>query len=702
MNCPKCGNETENGICSTCGKKIKDIYLKLYDEAQGKRNYESALLYIEDLKKLAEDEEELGYYEEIVNKIEFVKMNEKALGKKPAKVKDINKMGRKTKKGIIKAVFLYIILLIFTGVIGMGGFLLFRSHDYIIENKKLQNIMVLNLTTTLLNEKNKSDDSCNKIVKELRKHRNIKFTLCISGILLENMNLSESETLKIIREGIADGQFEVIGNSYSQNIIDATDDFSNKWQLERDREAKTNIFGIKTEGFFNPQEIWSLKTIKTISDNKYNYIFIEDEKLKEINSGYEPGKLGKLEKENINVFPFVKKSEILLDKLLKSSIISDKEQKELIKSFREIYEKQKGGVAAIFVNLNPKDKNSFQNLNKILNLLEQRVWISSVTAKESLKSIKPEYFVKNISEIKNENWYLASTNSNKLKYYKALQKSYAELIAGNIESENPVVKNLMKSAKEILLSAEYKFADSEYLAGESDFNKGIKNKSEENIKNIELIKEVLEAILNPQERIYSKDINGDGINELIVVNNRNFYVFDSSKGGKMTAWYDLMTGRDIISIYNPVENSGAINEIYTKINDNNKYNLSEKSMTAEIFGSKIIVLKNEEITKVLRFNESGVNVTYAGSDLIKSINVMAEIVPDFRNILKKGKGIIKSEVNQSVLRFFNQTTEIGVEVSVSNGINITSKPTYSGVEITTNIPDKKGTIDLKKIFITKQ
>ncbi len=702
MNCPKCGTETENGICITCGKKIKDIYLKLYDEAQGKRDYESALFYMEDLKKIAEDEEEFNHYNEIVNKIEFVRINEKALGKKPAKVKDINKMGRKTKQGIIKAVILYLILMLFTVGLGIGGFVLFRSPDYIIDNKKLQNIIVLNLTTPLLNEKEKSDSSCNKIVKELRKHRNIKFTLCISGILLENMNLSESETLKIIKEGIADGQFEVIGTTYSQNIIDATDNFSNKWQLERDREAKENILGLKSEGFFNPQGIWTPKVIKSIADSKYNYIFIEDEKLKEIKSGYEPGKIGKLEKENINVLPFIKKSEILLDKLLKSSIITDKEQKELIKSFREIYENEKGGVAAIFVNLNAEDKNSFQNLNKILNLLEQRVWISSVTAKDSLKSIKPEYFVKNIFEIKNGNWDLTLKNSNKVKYYSELQNIYAELIAGNIESENPVVRNLMKSAKEILLSSECKFADADYLTGESNFNKSIKNKSEENIKNIGVIKEVLEAVLNPQERIYSKDLNSDGINELIAVNNRNFYVFDSSKGGKMTAWYDLLTGRDIISIYNSVENNGALNEIYTKINDSSKYNLSEKVMATEIFGSKIIVFKNEEITKVLRFNENGLNITYAGVDIVSNVNVISEITPDFRTILKKGKSVIKSEFNQSALRFFNQTTEIGVEISTSIGINTTSKQSYSGVEITTNIPDKKGTIDLKKIFATKQ
>lgn len=702
MNCPKCGTETENGICITCGKKIKDIYLKLYDEAQGKRDYESALFYMEDLKKLAEDEEEFNHYNEIVNKIEFVRINEKALGKKPAKVKDINKMGRKTKQGIIKAVILYLILMLFTVGLGIGGFVLFRSPDYIIDNKKLQNIIVLNLTTPLLNEKEKSDSSCNKIVKELRKHRNIKFTLCISGFLLENMNLSESETLKIIKEGIADGQFEVIGTTYSQNIIDATDNFSNKWQLERDREAKENILGLKSEGFFNPQGIWTPKAIKSIADSKYNYIFIDDEKLKEIKSGYESGKIGKLEKENINVLPFIKKSEILLDKLLKSSVISDKEQKELIKSFREIYENEKGGVAAIFVNLNLKDKNSFQNLNKILNLLEQRVWISSVTAKDSLKSIKPEYFVKNIFEIKNGNWDLTLKNSNKVKYYSELQNIYAELIAGNIESENPVVRNLMKSAKEILLSSEFKFADADYLTGESNFNKSIKIKSEENIKNIGVIKEVLEAVLNPQERIYSKDLNSDGINELIAVNNRNFYVFDSSKGGKMTAWYDLLTGRDIISIYNSVENNGALNEIYTKINDSSKYNLSEKVMATEIFGSKIIVFKNEEITKVLRFNENGLNITYAGVDTVSNVNVISEITPDFRTILKKGKSVIKSEFNQSALRFFNQTTEIGVEISTSIGINTTSKQSYSGVEITTNIPDKKGTIDLKKIFATKQ
>ena len=125
-------------------------------------------------------------------------------------------------------------------------------------------------------------------------------------------------------------------------------------------------------------------------------------------------------------------------------------------------------------------------------------------------------------------------------------------------------------------------------------------------------------------------------------------------------------------------------------------------MATEIFGSKIIVFKNEEITKVLRFNENGLNITYAGVYIVSNVNVISEITPDFRTILKKSKSVIKSEFNQSALRFFNQTTEIGVEISTSIGINTTSKQSYSGVEITTNIPDKKGTIDLKKIFATKQ
>ena len=58
-----------------------------------------------------------------------------------------------------------------------------------------------------------------ELLRMLRSLGPTPFVLHISGTLLMEWQWSDSEALQLVKEGIADGQFEILGSTLAQNII---------------------------------------------------------------------------------------------------------------------------------------------------------------------------------------------------------------------------------------------------------------------------------------------------------------------------------------------------------------------------------------------------------------------------------------------------------------------------------------------------
>lgn len=712
MNCPKCGTVTENGFCNKCNKSVKDIYFKLYNEAQGKRDYETALFYIEDLKKYAESEEEIKEYEEIVNKIEFVKMNESEMGKKAVKIKNIKKIGRLTQKERLKRAVVFLIFLISATFIGVTGYNKYndfvKNRNSFIKGKKIKTSILVNIGGPLLTDDNKYYEN---LIDVMRKHKEIKFNLIISGILLQNINGYNSEIIKKIKDGVEDGQFEIIGSTYSQNVMECSDFYSNLWQLERDKELKREIFGVEPKGFYNPQGIWGKESVNLIEQLKYRYTFIDDSKLERVKSGYSSGKRGLFEKENITVLPLIKKCETNLKTLLNSEVeeISIEKEIKFITELREIYEKnsETESFASIFINFDNESiiDKKIKTFDKIIFSLKNEDWIENYKGSELAEITDSKYNVVNllgnseaeIGEIDIEgykNWYDLARDSKKVEYYKEIQNKYLKFINENIKSDNKTIKNAAEIAKKIFLNSQYRFGDEKFLIGEREFNEGKREKIYESIKNIECMKDIMEGLSNTNDRIYEKDVTGDEKNEIIVINNRNYYVITPEKRGEIIGWYDLNTGEEIIPVYNILKNSSILTT------------MPEEEEQAEIFlfGNKLIKLKTINSEKTIRFTKKGIKMMYSTSeDRGSNINIRNLIVSNYSDIEKNENELInkESEKNKRV-RVINKKSGTGIEFYIGKEGIINSQILFEGIEVMIQIPANKGTVEITKLSAGKE
>ncbi|MBL8046499.1 MAG: hypothetical protein JNL09_08160, partial [Anaerolineales bacterium] len=75
------------------------------------------------------------------------------------------------------------------------------------------------------------------LLNVLRAHPKLKFNLHLSGTLLRALNWFDSETLDLVRAGLADGQFELLGSTYAQNIPYASHDWDNAQQIAAHRHV---------------------------------------------------------------------------------------------------------------------------------------------------------------------------------------------------------------------------------------------------------------------------------------------------------------------------------------------------------------------------------------------------------------------------------------------------------------------------------
>jgi len=83
------------------------------------------------------------------------------------------------------------------------------------------------------------------------------------------------EVIDYIREGIQSGQFEILGSSYAQNVMEATSDWINAEHIRYNREVLKEIFDFNPVGFWNPERVWNDIFLNLLCDHGYTYTPVE-------------------------------------------------------------------------------------------------------------------------------------------------------------------------------------------------------------------------------------------------------------------------------------------------------------------------------------------------------------------------------------------------------------------------------------------
>ena len=110
----------------------------------------------------------------------------------------------------------------------------------------------------------------------LRAHPRLKFNLCFSGTLLRALPWFDTETLALVRAGLAEGQFELLGGAYAQNVLYASDDWDNAQQIALQNEVLQKLFGVTPRSLWLSDRCWRQSLVPVIAEAGFKTTLLED------------------------------------------------------------------------------------------------------------------------------------------------------------------------------------------------------------------------------------------------------------------------------------------------------------------------------------------------------------------------------------------------------------------------------------------
>ena len=114
----------------------------------------------------------------------------------------------------------------------------------------------------------------------LRAHPKLKFNLHISGTLLRALPWFDTQTLDLVRAGLSEGQFELLGSTYAQNVPYASHDWDNAQQIALHRLVLQQMFGVSPSSFWISERCWRQSLVPLIAGGGYRTVPIEGQILR--------------------------------------------------------------------------------------------------------------------------------------------------------------------------------------------------------------------------------------------------------------------------------------------------------------------------------------------------------------------------------------------------------------------------------------
>ena len=418
------------------------------------------------------------------------------------------------------------------------------------------------------------------VLQTLRAHPTLKFVIHFSGTLISDLLWFDPETLDILRQGIAEGQFEIAGSTYAQNIMYSTriadDDYQfNQHQIAIHRSLIEGVLGASPVSFWNPERVWTQNFVKLLADNGYSNVQIEDHIL------YESGISGSeyavrtttFDGREVNVFDDDKTFEGMVNGAIDSgdtasvmsflrNLYNEDEQDQYAVCYHEDMEAT--GLWDYEGGENPQV--DFSNLSKLLTALERDPRIRVTTYKDFMLSNEP---VEDVTPVVDgaaawmgEDAWFAENSSPEAQTYRELFdaiRDTIDAIHGTFVAYAPdtlVASRLIDHAWFTLCAHQYEFAVHGFG--------GIAGTTQWDLARDALVpaRAARYALAGAPIAPRAEDINGDTIEEIVARTATDLFVM-SPYGGKLLYWFDLEDGTEFVGNENFMRSYG---EAYT--NDN--------------------------------------------------------------------------------------------------------------------------------------
>ncbi|HVP58611.1 MAG TPA: glucodextranase DOMON-like domain-containing protein [bacterium] len=448
--------------------------------------------------------------------------------------------------------------------------------------RRLDVVLLFHANQNLVPYGKVANRACYKgVLQTLLAHPTLKFMLHFSGTLLSDLAWFDPETLALVRQGIADGQFEIVGSTYAQNILYSTRmsdaDFQmNRRQIAIHKRLIEEILGVTPTSFWNPERVWTQSIVKLLADAGYTNVQVEDHILAKsgiTGSEYEV-RTTTYQGATVNVFDDDKDFEGRINGAIDSG-----DTASVMAFLRGLYDQDQGDQYAVCYHEDMEatglwDYESgenpqvdFGNLNKLLTALERDPRIKVTTYSEFLQSHQA---AENVSPIVDgaaawmggDAWF-AENNAAQAQTYREFFDGIRDTLNavqatfGAFAPDTTAAAVLLDQAWLTLAAHQYEFAVHNFggTVGTTQW---------------ELARDALVAARAARCALasaggsgeHAEDVNGDGILEVVLRTDSDLFVF-SPWGGKLLYWFDLEDGRELVGNENFMRSYG---ETYT--NDN--------------------------------------------------------------------------------------------------------------------------------------
>jgi len=124
-----------------------------------------------------------------------------------------------------------------------------------------------------------AEKSYKRIISALKRNRQIKFTLNITGCLLEKLKiLGYEELINDLKTMVAQGQIELTGSAAFHPILALLPDKEIIRQIKINEEILKKYFGPKfnAQGFFIPEAAYAVKVAKIVKKLNYRWIMLDE------------------------------------------------------------------------------------------------------------------------------------------------------------------------------------------------------------------------------------------------------------------------------------------------------------------------------------------------------------------------------------------------------------------------------------------
>ncbi|UCF06019.1 MAG: T9SS type A sorting domain-containing protein [bacterium] len=432
---------------------------------------------------------------------------------------------------------------------------------------KLNVVLLFHANQTLNLQGDTANDVCfNGLVKVLREHPGSKFMLHFSGSLLHDLLWYDfrhnPSTIDMLRAGAADGQFEIVGSTYSQNIPYSTHMWDNNVQIDVQRTVIERSVSTTPVSFWNAERCWKQQLVPLIADNGYTATWVETHIL--YDSGTTMPEFA-VRKTNLGIKELVIFNDDgamiwLLDGAIDSGYTDDLvdylswlHSEDTYRDYVVCYCQDAEATGLWDYEHGEDPQPDWDNLDHVLDVLEGLSWVKLTTFSEYLETRHPTEMLSPIvdgqanwmvgpsQDAGYEDWFDFNENSPLLAFYRDFYDGWRNRVQAAQAAANGSLPGIRLIDHALRNYAAHQFEFGCINCGDfycQDYHK---------LETIEASCLAAEYAASPvvDPQILMQDANGDSIQDVILVTPENLFVF-SPYGGRLLYWFDLGRGEELV------------------------------------------------------------------------------------------------------------------------------------------------------------